>query len=208
MSWAAVGVAVVGTVASTAASNKAAKAASQGQAAAERLTQEQMAAQQEQYGELLALGAPYRGAGERGLAQYEAYTRDPSAMYEDLTYQAMLAQGTKAVEGSAAARGTQLSGRTLADLQEVGRSTASQYRSQIMGELANLANIGSTSIGQAYGVGGQAMSQTAGAYGNLATLAQQTGQIQAGAAMGQGTALANLAGTLGAAYIKNQGSKE
>ena len=49
------------------------------------------------------------------------------------------------------------------------------------------------------------MQQTGGAYGNLATLAQQTGQIGAAARMGQGVAMSNLAGTLGSAYIKNQG---
>lgn len=179
-------------------------AAEAGQAQAAQLTREQLAQQQRQYEELLALGTPYRAAGERGLAQYEAYTKEPGAIYEDPAYQAMLTQGTRAVEGSAAAKGTQLSGKTLAGLQELGMSTASQYRSQIMGELANLANIGSTAVGQAYGVGGQQMAQTAGAYGNLANLAQQTGQIQAAAQMGQAGALTNLAGTLGAAYIKSR----
>lgn len=206
MSWAAVGVAVVGTVASASAAGKAEKAGESAQARAEQLTWAQLGQQEAQFRDLLKLGEPYRAAGQQGLEKYIRYTQEPGTMYEDPAYQAMLAQGTKAVEGSAAAKGTQLSGKTLAGLQELGQSTASQYRSQIMGELANLANIGSTAVGQAYGVGGQAMSQTAGAYGNLATLAQQTGQIQAGAAMGQGTALANLAGTLGAAYIKNQGS--
>lgn len=185
-------------------SQQASESAEAGQRQAAALTQQQLAQQQRQYEELLALGQPYRAAGEEGLAQYQAYTKDPSAIYADPAYQAMLSQGTKAVEGSAAARGTQLSGRTLGALQELGMSTASQYRSQIMGELANLANIGSASIGQAYGVGGQQMAQTAGAYGNLATLAQQTGQIQAGAQMGQYGALTNLAGTLGAAYIGRQ----
>jgi len=73
-----------------------------------------------------------------------------------------------------------------------------------MGELATLTNIGSTSIGQAYGVGGQQMQQTGAAYSNLANLAQQTGQIQAGSSLGQGQALAGLAGTLGASYIRSQ----
>jgi len=163
--------------------NAAADAAAAGQAQATALTREQLAQQQAQFEQLLALGQPYRQAGQQGLEQYLAYTQDPTAMFEDPTYQAMLQQGTKAYEGSAAARGMQLSGRTLAGLQELGQTTASQYRSQIMGELYNLANIGSTSVGQAYGVGGQQMSQTGSAYGNLANLAQQTGQIQAGAAM-------------------------
>lgn len=194
----------IGAVGSILGGKEAASAAEAGQAQAAALTREQMEQQQKQFEELLALGQPYRAAGERGLAQYEAYTQDPGAMYQDPAYQALLAQGMQTIEGSAAARGTQLSGRTLAGLQEMGQATASQYRSQIMGELANLANIGSTAVGQAYGVGGQQMSQTAGAYGNLANLAQQTGQIQAGAQMGQAGALANLAGTLGAAYIGRQ----
>lgn len=195
-------IAGAGYLASTQASKKAAGAAESGQREAAQLTREQLAQQQRQYEELLALGEPYRQAGAQGLAQYQAYTQDPTAMYQDPTYQAMLQQGTRAVEGSAAARGTQLSGKTFAGLQDLAMSTASQYRGQIMGELANLANIGSTAVGQAYGVGGQQMGQTAAAYGNLANLAQQTGQIQAGAAMGQGTAMSNLAGTLGAAYIQ------
>lgn len=182
-------------------SEAAKESAEKGQKRAAQLTQAQLRQQQRQYEELLALGEPYRAAGGRGLAQYEAYTQDPSAMYEDPTYQALLAQGTQAIEGSAAAKGTQLSGRTLAGLQEMGQATASQYRSQIMGELANLANIGSTAVGQAYGVGGQQMAQTAGAYGNLATLAQQTGQIQAASQMGQAGATSQMLGTLGAAYI-------
>lgn len=200
----AIGLAVGALAGSVYSSNQAAKAAKAGQESAEELFYAQMGQQQKQYEELLALGEPYRAAGERGLTQYERYTRDPSAIYGDPVYQAMLAQGTKAVEGSAAARGSQISGRTLADLQEIGKSTASQYRSQIMGELANLANIGSTSVGQVYGVGGQAMQAMGSSYGNLATLAQQTGQIQAASQMGQYGALTNLAGTLGSAYIKNK----
>lgn len=191
----------IGAAGSFLSGREASKAAQAGQEQAAALTREQLAQQQRQYEELLALGKPYRGAGERGLAQYEAYTQAPGAMYEDPTYQALLAQGTRAIEGSAAARGTQLSGRTLAGLQEMGQATASQYRAQIMNELANLANIGSTAVGQAYGVGGQQMAQTAGAYGNLANLAQQTGQIQAASQMGMGSAFGSLAGTLGSAYI-------
>lgn len=194
-------IAIGGYLASESASSRASSAAKRGQKRSEALTREQMAQQQAQYEQLLSLGEPYRAAGERGLAQYEALTQDPTSIYNNPVYQALLEQGMRNVEGSAAARGTQLSGRTLAGLQEMGMTTASQYRSQIMGELANLANIGSTSIGQAYGVGGQQMAQTAGAYQNLANLAQQTGQIQAASAMGQGTATTNLLGTLGAAYI-------
>lgn len=202
MSWGAVGTAVVGAVASSQASKGAADAAMEGQQMSNYMTMRGLALQQEEAYNLRKLAEPFRMAGQRGLAQYEAYTQDPSAMYQDPTYQAMLEQGTRAVEGSAAAKGTQLSGRTLASLQDLGMSTASQYRSQIMGELANLANIGSTAVGQAAGIGGQQMQQTGAAYQNLANLAQQTGQIQAGAIMGQGTALANLAGTLGSAYMK------
>lgn len=182
--------------------NKAASAAEAGQAQAAQLTREQLAQQQKQYEQLLALSQPYREAGTSALQQYQGLLSNPSAIYSDPTYQAMLAQGTKALEGSAAARGTQLSGRTLAGLQDLGMSTASQYRAQIMNELGNLINTGSTSIGQAYGVGGQQMSQIGGAYGNLANLAQQTGQLEAAGALGQSQGITGLLGTLGSAYIK------
>jgi len=203
MPWGAAAAAVVSYAASESASSSAQSAAESGQRRAEQLTLAQLEQQQKQYEELLALGQPYREAGGRGLARYEALTQDPSSIYEDPVYQSLLEQGTKAYEGSAAARGMQLSGRTLAGLQELGQTTASQYRSQIMGELANLANLGSTNIGQAYGVGGQAMQQTGQAYGNLANLAQQTGQIGAATALGQSSAITNLAGQLGSAYIKS-----
>ena len=204
MTWGMIGAASVGALVSTTASKRAVSAAEAGQTEAAGLTREQMAQQETQYRELLALGEPYRAAGERGLVEYERLAADPSAIYEDPTYQALVAEGGRAIESSAAARGTQLSGRTLAGLQEMGQTTAAQYRGQIMGELANLANIGSTAVGQAYGVGGAQMAQTGQAYGGLSTLAQQTGQIQAGAEMGAGGALTQLAGTLGSAYIRGQ----
>lgn len=202
--WGQVIPGLVGAASSYYGSQQATEAAQAGQEQATQLTREQLAQQQKQYEELLALGQPYREAGLRGLSQYEQYLQDPSKIYSDPAFLAMMREGSRAVEGSAAAKGTQLSGKNLAALQQLGMSTASQYRSQVLGELANLANIGSTSIGQAYGVGGQAMQQTAGAYSNLATLAQQTGQIQAANQMGMYGGLTNLAGTLGSAYIKSQ----
>lgn len=202
MSWVGVGSAVVGAGASIYSSNQAAATAQAGQEQATALTVAQMEQQKQMYNKLLALSSPYRTAGEQGLARYQALTTSPESLYNDPTYQAMLAQGQRAVESSAAARGTQLSGGTLAALQQMGMSTASQYRSQIMNELANLANVGQTSIGQAYGIGGQQMQQIRGAYGNLANLAQQTGQLQAGAALGQGAAITGLAGNVAGAYMK------
>jgi len=204
MPWGAAIAAIVGYAASSDAASSAASSAQAGQTIATQTQLLGLAQQQKQFSDLMKMAKPYRQAGKVGLEQYAQYAANPEAMYQSPTFQAMLEQGTKAVEGSAAARGTQLSGRTLADLQQMGMATASQYRSQIMGELANLANIGQSSINAGFGIGGQMMQQTGAAYGNLANLAQQTGQIQAGAAMGQGSAATQLAGTLGSAYIKSQ----
>lgn len=202
MTWGSVAAAVVGAGVSYASSQEAQSAAEKGQAQAAALTQEQMAQQEAQYKNLLGLSAPYRAAGEQALSQYQNLLQNPNAIYNDPTYQAMLNQGVQAAQFNTAAQGTQLSGRTLAGLQQLGMSTASQYRNQIMGELANLIQGGQSGTGQAANLGGQNISNIGATYGNLANLAQQTGQLQAGAALGQGTALTNLIGGLGSAYMK------
>lgn len=207
MSWVGIG-AVVGAGVSYASSEEAASAAEAGQQQAAALTQQQLAQQQQQYKNLLALSAPYREAGTQALSQYQNLIANPSVMYQDPAYQAILNQGIQAAEGSAAAGGTQFSGRTLAGLQNLGMATGAQYRQQILGELVSLANMGLSSTGQATDLGQQNISNIGSAYGNLANLAQQTGQLQAGAALGQGTAFTNLIGGLGGAYIKyNQPSQ-
>lgn len=202
MTWGAVAAAVVGAGVSYASSEEAKSAAEKGQKQAAALTREQLAQQESQYKNLLGLSQPYRAAGEQALAQYQNLTQNPEQLYNNPTYQAMLNQGLAAAKGNAAAQGTQMSGRTLAGLQQLGMSTSSQYRNQIMGELANLIQGGQAGTGQAAGLGGQNISNIGAAYGNLANLAQQTGQLQAGAALGQGTTIANLVGGLGSAYMK------
>lgn len=202
MTWGAVGAAVVGAGVSYESSKKASEAAQAGQAQAANLTQQQLAQQQQQYQQLLGLSQPYRTAGEQALGQYQNLLQNPNAIYSDPTYQAMLNQGIQAVQANTAAQGTQMSGRTLAGLQQLGMSTASQYRTQIMNELAGLISGGQSGTTQAANLGVGNIQNIGSAYGNLANLAQQTGQLQAGTALGQGSALTGLIGNLAGSYMK------
>lgn len=143
--------------------------------------QAQIAAQQEQV-------APYQEAGLAALGRYQDILADPSALADDPALQYLQQQGSERVESSGAARGTQLSGRTLEELSRTGTSIASQYRGQILGELGNLMGMGTglgmQQTGMAVGASQGSTAGIAGGYGNLADLYMQGGQVQAANIMG------------------------
>lgn len=64
-------------------------------------------------------------------------------------YKFSLQQGLNAVENSAAARGMQLSGATLKDLNNFAQGTAQSTYQQNVGNLESLAGLGQSSSGQA-----------------------------------------------------------
>jgi hypothetical protein len=141
--------------------------------------------QQEQFERQMELQAPWRQAGERALNKLEAaaeYTPFGMAQFQaDPGYGFRFAQGQKALERSAAARGGLLSGNTGGALQQYGQGMASQEyqnafnryqaeRQARLGPLQSLAGVGQTSVnalgqagqnyatgmGEALGAGGQA----------------------------------------------------
>lgn len=190
--------AIGGALIAKRATDKASRRAQRGTAAATR-AQERMFDRQleflregrEQATERLE---PFREAGVGALQQYRNLLEDPTALAEDPGLQFLQQQGQRQVESSGAARGMQLSGRQLGNLQERGQGIASQFRGQILGEIGQLINVGqSAAAGQAssaFGTG-QAASGAAGQAGtNLANLASQRGMIGAAGALGQGQALA------------------
>jgi len=139
---------------------------------------------------------PYQEAGLEALAKYQAIQADPDALADDPTLQFLQRMGQEQVESSAAARGTQLSGRTLEALSERGQSIASQYRGQVLGELSNLMALGTgtglQATAGATGAVGAAGAGVSKGYGALADLAQQGGMTQAANIMGAYGGFSNL----------------
>lgn len=148
-----------------------------------------------------ALGGyqPFIGAGEQGLgmlgrgaAGYEQLLQQPGAMTPGGQF--ALEQGVGAMERGAAARGTQLSGGQLQELQTFGQGVAMQdYQQQLQNQMS-LAGLGMQQSQMGLGALGQqgqlglGYSQLGGQVGtqmmgNIGTL--QGGQAQIQAALAQ-----------------------
>jgi len=173
---------------------------------------------------------PYTDAGGRALGAYEEQIGQPftaESMQLDPGYQFRLAEGQKAIERSAAARGMQLSGATLKGLGRYAQDYASgefqnayARRQQGLANLYNLASMGQASAAgqaQAGGIMGsnilQAGSQMGGAVGQSilaggqaqANLQNSLGQIGAAQAMAPWNTLMQV-GSLAAQFTGGQGS--
>ncbi len=165
------------------------------------------------WSEQKALTQPFVAAGERGLAGYEQAIGKPftaADMERDPGYQFRLSEGMKGIETSAAARGMQLSGRTLKGIGRYAQDYASQEfqnaysrRQQGISNLYNLATMGQASAaGQAVqgGVMGGNISQSILQGGQAQSqLYSDLGNIQAAQAQAPWNALMGVAG-LGAMY--------
>src|SRR4030095_206411 len=108
-------------------------------------------------------------------------------------YQFRLGEGLKALERSAAARGTLLTGGTLKGLQRYAQDYASNEYDKRFNQLYSLANLGMGAAGSQANLGRRYANQTATLYtgqGNVAA----AGTIGAANAWGQGlTGAANTA---------------
>jgi len=186
------GSAIVGAGASlfgsSQASKSADKAAKQQKKAAKIAAAQQKAALERQIG----LQEPFRQVGVNALAQYpKAAEYTPFGMPQfqaDPGYNFRMAEGMKALERSAAARGLLQSGGTLKGIQQYGQNLASEEyqnafnryqleRQSRLSPLQSLAGVGQTSVQQ---LGGQA-GQLGQNLGNLAMTGAAT-QGQAGLA--------------------------
>lgn len=192
-----IGSAIVGGAASARGASKAAKA--QSQAAAQ-----QQALEKEMFERQIELQEPFRQIGLQNLNRLAAlygeggaYARAPTAeeIQFDPGYAFRLAEGQKALERSAAARGGLLSGSMLKGAQRYGQEMGSQEfanaYARAMQQRANLTNVLS-GMG-AYGPA--ATSEMGGAARGYATGAGQAiqagGQARASGYIGQANALAN-----------------
>ena len=203
---AAVGVGVVGSVLSSRAQRKSANAAANAQVAASEMGVEE---QRRQFDAVQKLLKPYADAGLSGLsgqqdllgingtAAQQAAINNINNSSEMQTY---LQQGENAILQNAAATGGLRGGNTQAAL--------AQFRPQLLNQLINqrYQNLaGMTALGQNAAAGtGNAGMQTAS---NISNLYQQTGAAQAGAALAQGQANANMWGGLTGAIGQVAGMK-
>lgn len=188
---AVVGSAVVGGVMSSKAQKSAAKTAANAQIDASEMGVEE---QRRQFDALQALLKPYSDAGLGGLTGQQdllginGTTAQQTAINNinnSSEMQTYLQQGENAILQNASATGGLRGGNTQAAL--------AQFRPQLLNQLINqrYQNLaGMTSLGQNAAAGtGNAGMQTAS---NVSNLYQQTGAAQAGAALAQGQASANM----------------
>ena len=186
-----VGASIVGGAMSSKAQKKAAQSASNAQVAASEMGVEE---QRRQFDAVQKLLKPYADAGLSGLtgqqdllgingnAAQQAAINNINNGSEMQTY---LQQGENAILQNASATGGLRGGNTQAAL--------AQFRPQLLNQLVNqrYQNLaGMTALGQNAAAGtGNAGMQTAS---NISNLYQQTGAAQAGAALAQGQASANM----------------
>ena len=112
------------------------------------------------WGEQKELTSPWVQAGEQALGQYQQLYDKPftyDMMVADPGYQFRLSEGLKGIEGSAAARGTQLSGDTLKGIGRYSQMMASDEfnrsylrRQDTLNRLFDLSQTGANlAVGQA-----------------------------------------------------------
>jgi len=203
------GSAIIGAGASIFGGNKAADEQKKASKKAAKL-QKQALAQQ------LALTKPYVEAGTNALAEYQKM-----APYEDFGmkqfeadpgYNFRMAEGMKALERSAAARGLLQSGGTLKGIQQYGQNIASdeyqnafnrylleqtKMREERLAPLEYQIGLGQAAAsGQAANVGTTA-GQTSALTLGLGELAAQRGNVQAAQYMGGAGAIGNALSSIG-----------
>jgi hypothetical protein len=202
------GSAIIGAGASIFGGNKAADEQKKASKKAAKL-QKQALAQQ------LALTKPYVEAGTNALAEYQKmapYKDFGMAEFQaDPGYNFRMAEGMKALERSAAARGLLQSGGTLKGIQQYGQNLASseyenafsRYLTQREARMDPYRYL--SGQGQAAAVGQAANVGSSGAA--LAELAAQRGNANAALAAGTGSAIGNAFTSAGqgiGSYYANQ----
>ena len=183
-------------VSSVVGSRAAGKAASAQAGAADRAAD----LQQEQFERQVELQAPWREAGERALGKLETaseYTPfGMSQFQQDPGYGFRLAEGQKALDRQAAARGGLISGGALKAAQRYGQEMGSQEytnafnryqteRQARLGPLQSLAGVGQTAVNQ-LGQAGQQYATGAGEALTSGAAARASGYVGGANALTQG----------------------
>ena len=183
-------------VSSVVGSRAAGKAASAQAGAADRAAD----LQQEQFERQVELQAPWREAGERALGKLEAaseYTPfGMSQFQQDPGYGFRLAEGQRALDRQAAARGGLISGGALKAAQRYGQEMGSQEytnafnryqteRQARLGPLQSLAGVGQSAVNQ-LGQAGQQYATGAGEALTSGAAARASGYVGGANALTQG----------------------
>lgn len=187
----------VGAYSASQASKAQQSAASQASAAQQQIADQQVALQRDIFEKQLELQKPFREAGlagqnrlleylglggkktAPGYGKYATAEFTPAMFQADPGYAFRMAEGMKALERSAAARGGLLSGAALKGIQRYGQDLASQeytnafnrYQAQRTGtlnplqSLAGTAQSGATVLGQQAGQMGSNIQNALGALG-------------------------------------------
>jgi hypothetical protein len=196
MTWGYVAVAAATVVSGAIASDSSRKAANTQADAAKQAAATQAQGQKDALTFVQKQEQPFQEAGVQALGQYQNLMNGGAPNF-DLTkmpgYQFSLDQGTKAIENSAAARGTSFSGNTLRDLQSFGQGQASLQFNDYMTRLAGLANMGQSA---ASGVANQGANLLAGQGNSLAQGIMGAGNAQAAGTIGQANAINSTIGGL------------
>lgn len=169
--------------------------------------------QQQQFQQQVELQEPWRKAGEQALNKLVPLATEytPFSMQQfqaDPGYGFRMAEGMKALERSAAARGGLLSGSMLKGIQRFGQDLASQEyqnafnryqaeRAAQLNPLQSMAGLGQTTAQQIAGQAGQMGA-------NVGELMQQGAAARASGYMGQTNA---LTGALGQYLNYSQGQQ-
>lgn len=197
---AVVGSAVIGGYMSNKAAGAQADAANNATAAQTESTRLQLEQQQKMYDQNVARMQPFVEAGQGSLAQLKAglaqggqfqQTFKPSDLTTDPSYQWRLQQGQRALQSSAAARGTLMTGQGLADINNYAQGAASQEYQSAYDRFMNNQN---TLFNRLQTMAGSSQN----AAGGLGALGSQVASGMAGT-LQSGTAAANDLRTSGAA---------
>jgi len=199
------GAAAIGAGASIYGANKsadAAKSAAKKQLKATKLTiAQQNAAMERQIG----LQEPFRQTGVNALANYEqASNYTPFGMDKfnaDPGYQFRLAEGIKALDRSASARGLLQSGSALKGVSQYGQDLASQEYQNAFNRYLTERQAKLQPLEYRIGLGQGAASGQAANIGstsqNIGNLMVGAGDIRAQQAMAQGNAMTGMANNIG-----------
>jgi len=206
-----IGSAILGAASSRSAAKTQASAADRAGELQKQVSDQQIALQREQFNCQVELQKPFREVGVRALGELESASRytpfGKQQFQQDPGYGFRLAEGQKALDRQAAARGGLISGGALRAAQRYGQEMGSQEytnafnryqteRQARLNPLQSLAGFGQTAVGQ-LGQAGQAM--TSGSAGAL-------GAYGAGASEAMGAAAqARASGYMGGANALSQG---
>lgn len=169
---------------------KGAKKAAKAQAQSQQLAIDE---QRRQYDQTRADLAPWRETGARQLGLAEAMLQPGYDYTASPGYQFRFNEGQRAIQGSAAARGSMLSGGTLKDLMKYGEGLAAADFGDSFNRRAGLAGVGQTATTATGQFGANAANNIGQAFGNI-------GQAKASGYAGVNNAVQGTLGNLMSIY--------